>query len=620
MKIPRHLATPACLATLCFPLAILAACSTTHHKEKADAAVYALIEEKTPGVPGMPEAFTIDQDLEPADPEAAFWESFPRAGKPPEFLGDFGEAERGAPMINLEQALFIAVQRNRTYQNEREIVYLAALDLTLQEDRFRPFFTAGGATRYDRTTFDTTEDTLTSAIASGAPELVTAVGQLTGTPGELISRYSQLVESAASATGADQPRTVINEDRSVSGTTSVGVDLLLKGGGSIALDLTSNFLRFLTFDPRVATSSTLSAQFIQPLLRGAGYNAAMENLTQTDRDLLYALRNFTRFRQEFAVSIAAQYYRVLQTRDTVRNNYLGYQSLLQAADRDHALAAEGRRTEGDVGRSTEAALAAQDRWIQSLGTYREALDNFKIQLGLSTDADLVLDDDELRLLEEQGLQDVDISPEDGVIIAMASRLDLYTLRDRVDDSERRLLLSERNLLPDLTLVAGAAVDSTGQDNFQELDFRRARWNAGLNFDPGLERTAERNAYRAALINWERTQRARELGEDNVKLAVRSAWRDLDEARRSYEIRLSSVRLNERRVELEDLMAELGRATALDRIDAQNDLIASRNALTAALVNHKVTLLEFWRDMGILYIKPDGQWEDLTDERVEEYTG
>jgi outer membrane protein TolC len=599
-------------------LAILSvsACTTTHYREKADAEVYSLIDEKTPGVPGMPEGFTIDQDLEPVDAEAAFWEEFQRAGEPAEFLGDFGEAERGAPMINLEQALFIAVQRNRTYQNEREIVYLAALDLTFQEDRFRPFFTAGGSTRYNRTTFDSTEDTLTSAIAQGAPELVTAVGQLTGTPGELISRYSQLVESAASATGADQPRTVINEDRSVSGSTRVGVDLLLKGGGSIALDLTSNFLRFLTFDPRVATSSTLSAQFIQPLLRGAGYNAAMENLTQTDRNLLYALRDFTRFRQEFAVSIATQYYRVLQSRDSVRNNYLGYQALLQAADRDRALAVEGRRTEGDVGRSTEAALAAQDRWIQSLGAYREALDSFKIQLGLSTDADLVLDDAELRMLEDEGIQDVDIAAEEAVIVALASRLDLYTLRDRVADSERRLKLAEKNLLPDLTLVASAAVDSTGQDNFQELDFRRMRWTAGLDFDPGLERTAERNTYRSALINWERTGRAHELGEDNVKLAVRGAWRDLDEARRSYEIRLSSVRLNERRVELEDLMAELGRATALDRIDAQNDLIASRNALTAALVNHKVTLLEFWRDMGILYIKPDGQWENLTDERFD----
>ena len=600
----------------CVLLLPLVSCTTTHYREKADAEAYALIDEKTPGVPGMLEGFTIDRDLEPADPEAAFWEVFPRAAEPPEFLGDFGEAERAAPVINLEQALFIAVQRNRTYQNEREIVYLAALDLTLQQDRFRPFFSAGGSGRYNRTTFDSTENTLTSALAQNAPELVTAVGQLTGTPGELISRYSQLVESAARASGADQPRTVINSDESVTGTVGVGVDLLLKGGGAIALDLTSNFLRFLTFDPRVATSSTLSAQFVQPLLRGAGHNAALENLTQTDRDLLYALRNFTRFRQEFTVSIAAQYYRVLQTRDAVRNNYLGYQSLLQASERDRALAAEGRRTEGDVGRSTEAALAAQDRWIQSLGTYREALDNFKIQLGLSTDANLVLDDEELRLLEEQGLQEVDVSPEEAVTIAMASRLDLYTLRDRVDDLERRLELAENNLKPNLNLVANATVNSTGQDNFQELDFRRARWSAGFDFDPGLERTAERNAFRAALISWERAERARELGEDNIKLAVRSAWRDLDEARRSYAIRVSSVRLNERRVELEDLMAELGRATALDRIDAQNDLIASRNAMTAALVNHKVTLLEFWRDMGILYIKPDGQWEDLTDERFD----
>ncbi len=39
----------------------------------------------------------------------------------------------------------------------------------------------------------------------------------------------------------------------------------------------------------------------------------MENLTLAERNLLYALRDFTRFRKQFSVDTAAAYYRVLQS-------------------------------------------------------------------------------------------------------------------------------------------------------------------------------------------------------------------------------------------------------------------------------------------------------------------
>ena len=43
---------------------------------------------------------------------------------------------------------------------------------------------------------------------------------------------------------------------------------------------------------------------------------------------------------------------------------------------------------------------------------------------------------------------------------------------------------------------------------------------------------------------------------------------------------------------------------------------ARNSLSAALVDHKLTYLRLWQNMGILYVKESGQWEDVTD--VEDY--
>jgi hypothetical protein len=42
------------------------------------------------------------------------------------------------------------------------------------------------------------------------------------------------------------------------------------------------------------------------------------------------------------------------------------------------------------------------------------------------------------------------------------------------------------------------------------------------------------------------------------------------------------------------------------------LTSAQNALTSALIAHTIARLEFWRDMGILYIKENGNWEEIKD--------
>ena len=181
----------------------------------------------------------------------------------------------------------------------------------------------------------------------------------------------------------------------------------------------------------------------------------------------------------------------------------------------------------------------------------------------------------------------------------------------MEDFQKRV--AENAFLLDLDLVLGGRVASSGQDDFMNLDWRRARWNAGFDIDLPFERTAERNAYRRSLINHERALRAYSLAMDNIKLEVREGWRDLEEARRNYAVAEKSVDLNRRRVKEQELLAELGRATAQNQVDAQNDLINAQNDLTSAIVKHNNARLQFWRDMGILFIKEDGQWEEIRDE-------
>ena len=56
--------------------------------------------------------------------------------------------------------------------------------------------------------------------------------------------------------------------------------------------------------------------------------------------------------------------------------------------------------------------------------------------------------------------------------------------------------------------------------------------------------------------------------------------------------------------------------ASDQVDAQNDLLNSKNQRTQALVAHTIARLQFWNNLGILYIKDNGQWEEMTNAKLE----
>ena len=590
----------ACIGVLIF---MATGCTTTRYRESADKEAYRIIDSKAPAVANMDAEFTIERTE--VDPLA----NLPKtAAEDRTFLGSNATIEEDAYIIGLEEALAIAVNHNRTYQSQKENIFLQALGLSLERHQFDFIFSG----ELSGEIAGATTDIPVPSPYLNAGQFVRDFGALTGTAASLVDQYAQLVESAVDVSGLGDPGVDIEPVRSATGMTRFGVNKLLKTGGLIAVSITSNFFRFLTGDPSVDTTSALVGSLVQPLWRGAGSKVVVENLTQAERDMLYALRDFARFRKEFAVNVASDYFGVLQARDAIRNNWRGYQSFLQSLERGRAYAAEGRMTPAELGRLEQAGLSAESSWINSNANYSSALDRFKILLGLPTDTKVVPD---TRELENLAIEHPDISADDAVRVAMVTRLDLYNLRDQVDDADRKLVVAENNLRPDVNLVATYRVDSAPDGDFSELDFRRYNWSAGLDVGLPFDRKAERNAYRAALIVEDRARRAFELAEDTVALNVRDAWRELEQAKLNYEINVREVELNARRVEEQDLRAELGLADAIDQVDALNDLIRAQNSLTSALVNHTIARLVFWRDMGILYIKKNGQWEDMPQETM-----
>ncbi len=567
----QHIVTAGLVPCLVVVLLLGAGCSPEQYRKSADKETAKIIAEKTPQVPNMDPNFTIERLPPPS------LEGLPTSPQLPEFLGGEGQVEKGAPILTLEKTLDIAVRNSRIYQSRKEQVYLQALSLTLARYQFTPIFSARGNAAY---------------VVNTAEVQGFEVDPSTGEPRPVTS--DQLVERS-----------------SFEGSGSVNASWLIRDVGRISAAFTNDFFRFLSGDPSTISRSRLGATFTRPLLQNAGFKAEMENLTLAERETLYALRDFVRFRKQFSVDVAAAYYRVLQNRDTARNTYLALQSFRKSAVRTQALVDEGRIKLAELGRLQQQELSQETAWIAAIRSYKLALDTLKIQLGLSTDANLVLDEKELRELK---IIHPDIPVEDAIRVALACRLDLQNLGNEVEDAQRAVALAANGLLPQVDLTADVSIsspeDKTAGLVLPELD--RYRWSAGLDFDLPLDRKLQRNTYRAALIRQEQVTRARTESEDTIKLQIREDWRALEQAKRSYENSELGVKLAERRVEEQNLLAEVGRGRAQDQVDAQNDLTAAQNQRTQTLVDHTVARLRFWDHMGILFIKEHGQWEDVSD--------
>ncbi|MCB1087341.1 MAG: TolC family protein, partial [Verrucomicrobiae bacterium] len=354
----------------------------------------------------------------------------------------------------------------------------------------------------------------------------------------------------------------------------------------------------------------LAVTLTQPLLKGGGFRTTMENLTQADRELLYSLRDFANFRREFVVDIVSRYYGVLQARDAVKNNWAAYKGFVKNIEREEALGEEGRRTQTELGQLRQALLQSESQWVNSIRDYQNQLDELKIELGLPVEEKIVLLENELTMLQ---IEDPGIKKDEAVELALTSRPDLETARDRVADAERKIKVAKVDLQAGLDAVATYDAISDPDDITPNLNFERRAWTAGVQVDLPIDRKAERNFYRSTLIALEQSKRQETLSYDQVRLQVYDDWRSLEQAKRNFEINELGVQLAERRLEEQELLSDLGRGEARDLVDAQRDLVNSQNQRTQTLVEHTLARLRLWQDMGILYINQDGSWVKKLEE-------
>ena len=292
-------------------------------------------------------------------------------------------------LLKMDQSIELGVINSRTYQDFREQLYRQTLPVTQQRINFA----------YQWAAFDDWVRQYAGLTAPGGP-----ANNWTGSSS---IGFSKLFATGALLTADFANTTAFNFIGGVGGLTSV---------------------------------SSVNITAAQPFLQGGGFAVTLEPLTQAERNLFYSIRAYARFREQFNVAVALgttlpsdlitasgagtgtnpiSVLAALNIASTdVSGGFVGYLSTLfrecdMAADKklvqdlQRALKILEAYQEGgmfsplQVDQTRSTLLQAQNGVLTDYQFVTNALDQFKLVLGLPANLPLILDDTPARPITSQ---------------------------------------------------------------------------------------------------------------------------------------------------------------------------------------------------------------------------
>ena len=358
-------------------------CTRSQYRASADKKSYSLIASRLTDprwllpirtVEPMPQSrMGLPSDLDcspkpPDDPAASplmnfpdghrntkYWSKIPTASQveSPAWLDHLPRDEDGQIHLTQQLAVDLALLHSRDYQSQFESVYLTALTLTGNQFEFATQWNGGVGTQY-------------------------------------------------TSTGTD-----LGGNRVLQVTDRLGLGRRLAGGGQFATNILNSF--FWDFGTNTAGSNGLFvSSFTQPLLRGAFRHVRLENLTQAERNLLYDVRDFARFRRRFYLETSSSFLSLLTQVQSIRNAQVNITSLQLNLIEHQELLAQKMVSQIQVDQIFQEYQNGRLALLSAEQNLAASLDQFKFQLGLPPWVPLEIDESVLGQFElvDPGLEEV----------------------------------------------------------------------------------------------------------------------------------------------------------------------------------------------------------------------
>ena len=327
--------------------------------------------------------------------------------------------EQGVVKLRRDMVMELALLHARDYQTEIERLYLNALSLTLERFEFSTRWFARNSTFFD-------------AVGIGGPPA----------------------------------------SRRLRTTSGVGFERSLAAGGELLVEFANSFVWEFAGGTTSSASSGLLVSLAQPLLRGAFREVRMESLTQAERNLLYGVRDFARFRRDFYVNIVGGggYLGLLGVAQGVKNEEKNLEALARNLEEHEQLGQAGMVSQIQIDQVFQQYQSGRLALMQANQALQRALDLYKIRLGLPPELYVVLDEEALKPFELNNPQ-----------------LEMIQARDEA----LRLELLQGAEAPDTALIETAVTELSGlreelNEIFTEVWEDLEQWRSQLATEGGGE--------------------------------------------------------------------------------------------------------------------------------------
>jgi hypothetical protein len=265
------------------------------------------------------------------------------------------------------------------------------------------------------------------------------------------------------------------------------------------------------------------------------------------------------------------------------------------------------------------SLAQQtERFTKSVASKSAAGQSFTAEI-LSRIDEAISKGQQFLDTDTEGLVPIELDMDDGMLTALVQRFDLMNQRGALADQWRHIKLAGDDLRSVLNLNAGFEI-RTDRDTNRPFDFTfdESRTTLGFRFDAPLNRKAQRNDYRLALIDYNRALRNLMGLEDSIKVEMRDDLRQLQLDREQYDIAVASAALASERVVSTRLQLRLGvlDVAARDVLESQQAYTASLSAVARQHIGYILDRIELFLDLELLEVDEIGFWPELYNDDFE----
>ncbi len=399
--------------------------------------------------------------------------------------------EDGNIKLNAETALKLAYIHSPEYQRQKETLYLAALDVTAERFRLDSQYFGGYNTNYRH------RGTVNPAGLRVDP-----------TTGNTILYPASVGRESNRLNVGKNPMLQMRQQ--------------LDTAGNLVVGFANSFIFEFTGENADFTSSIANFAFVQPLLRNAGKHIALENLTQSERNLLAGIRSFSQYQQGFFTQVTIGesavanvrrgspgtfvnsgsgntfvngFYGLLQTQQSVRNLEISVKRQKQNLEQFEEYLDLGLVGLVQVDIMRQDVVAQESSLLDRNVGYKNSIEQYQTnELGLPPD--LPIDIDKSLVEDFTFITDESLAVEDQVL---AARETIANLEEPVTVESIQVVLEEleaiipaleiwfENIAADVIEMESVAAGREARMVEEEIaEFRSARLSLKAELDALLE--------------------------------------------------------------------------------------------------------------------------------------